>query len=107
MKRLVLAAALAACTTAIAADLTKNACPPVAAGATPAVDSAKRAVEIAKSAFGRNLSPEYLARFEPFVARLQGRVWHVAGSRRPGTGGTLEATVCQANGEIMNILHAQ
>jgi hypothetical protein len=90
------------------AESSALACEPTPAGHAPAVDSAETAIVSAKSAWSAQkppLSTDYIRKFEPYHAVLEGEAWHVYGSL-PGPGGTPEASVCRSNGAT-KVWHGQ
>jgi len=84
------------------------ACEPAPDGKPPAVPTAEAAIARAKVAWSTAeppLSSEYIAKFEPYRAVLQGEAWHVYGS--PGwPGGTPEASICLSDGSV-KVWHGQ
>jgi hypothetical protein len=77
------------------------ACEPVEESGTPAVNNAVDAIAKAKGAWmsgNPNFTAEYIAKFEPYHAVLQGNEWHVSGQLN-NLGRPPEAYVCRSNGD--------
>lgn len=92
----------------VVAASTALACEPTPAGKTAAVATAEAAVARAKVAWltsEPSLNDEYIAKFEPYHAVLQGTAWRVYGSLE-GPGGTPEASVCESDGST-TVWHGQ
>ncbi len=78
------------------------------AGPVIPIASEADAVAIARGAMSARFTPEVVNKFEPYVGSLVNGVWHVHGSLPEGfMGGTPEAVVCHANGEVLTVVQGQ
>jgi hypothetical protein len=73
-----------------------------------AVTTASAAVAAAKPELTRAFSPQDIARYDPYSAKLVAGVWYVRGRLQAGAlGGTPEAQVCQSNGRVLHVYQAE
>jgi hypothetical protein len=71
------------------------------------LDTPARAIEAGRLTLEFAFGPRVLAQ-EPFVAELDGKVWHVHGTLSdPTLGGTGHAWIELETGRVLNILHGQ
>ena len=90
-----------------AAD-TKSTCPTSVQNSHTSIATATAAIAAAKPELERRYSPQQVARYEPYTAKLQAGVWHVQGHLPTQMlGGTPEATVCQSTGKVLSVYHSQ
>ena len=75
-------------------------CSSLKPGEAAKINTAEAAISAAKAAWLKGpikLTPEYIAKYEPYTAVREREAWHVFGSLE-GVGGTPEAAVCPSDG---------
>lgn len=91
---------------AVAKQLHK--CAALASDQVPVIANSAGAIKAAKAVLSRHVTPEHLARYEPFVAELRGDLWHIYGALPPDmNGGVPEVEVCRSTGEVLTVMHGQ
>ena len=83
-------------------------CVPAKSGDSDLVATPEQAVAIAVPVLQNRFGTRDISQTKPFHASLEGNIWHVRGTLPKGAiGGTAEADVCKANGEVINVYHSQ